>query len=143
MISRLCFAGGVTVILLGSLLSLGALGSVQVSALSNLVTSPGLGVSSAARDQYVAGGIKVIICHKGRTISVDAAAVPAHLRHGDTRGACSGVAGASKTRVVGGSAAGSGALPFTGIGLGATALLGALLFALGFLLRRRAQQQRS
>jgi hypothetical protein len=32
---------------------------------------------------------KVIICHKGHTISVAAPAVPAHLRHGDTLGPCS------------------------------------------------------
>jgi hypothetical protein len=32
---------------------------------------------------------KVTICHKGKkTISVGASAVPAHLAHGDTLGAC-------------------------------------------------------
>ena len=31
---------------------------------------------------------KVIICHKGHTISVSSSAVPAHLRHGDTLGPC-------------------------------------------------------
>jgi hypothetical protein len=32
---------------------------------------------------------KVIICHKGRlTLSIAKAAVPAHLKHGDTLGAC-------------------------------------------------------
>ncbi len=32
---------------------------------------------------------KVTLCHKGRkTITVSAAAVPAHLAHGDTLGAC-------------------------------------------------------
>ena len=32
---------------------------------------------------------KVLICHKGHTISVSESAVPAHLRHGDTVGPCS------------------------------------------------------
>jgi hypothetical protein len=32
---------------------------------------------------------KVTLCHKGKkTISIGASAVPAHLRHGDTLGAC-------------------------------------------------------
>ena len=30
----------------------------------------------------------VAICHKGRTIHVAAPAIPAHIRHGDTEGAC-------------------------------------------------------
>jgi hypothetical protein len=34
------------------------------------------------------GREKVTICHKGHTIKVAAPAVPAHLRHGDHRGAC-------------------------------------------------------
>ena len=41
---------------------------------------------SAAQGQY---GKKVTLCHKGKkTISVGKAAVPAHLRHGDTLGTC-------------------------------------------------------
>lgn len=32
---------------------------------------------------------KVTICHKGNTITVALPAVDAHLRHGDTLGACS------------------------------------------------------
>ena len=31
----------------------------------------------------------VLICHKGREITVDAHAVPAHLAHGDKVGSCS------------------------------------------------------
>lgn len=34
------------------------------------------------------GGEKVTLCHNGQTIEVDAAAVPAHLEHGDTLGPC-------------------------------------------------------
>ena len=41
---------------------------------------------SAGQYQY---GAKVTICHKGKnTITVGKAAVPAHLRHGDTIGTC-------------------------------------------------------
>lgn len=32
---------------------------------------------------------KVTLCHKGKTLSVALAAVDAHLKHGDTLGACS------------------------------------------------------
>jgi hypothetical protein len=35
-----------------------------------------------------AGDHKVLVCHKGHTISIDKHAVPAHLRHGDTLGPC-------------------------------------------------------
>ena len=35
------------------------------------------------------GQDKVMVCHKGKkTLEVAAAAVDAHLRHGDTRGRC-------------------------------------------------------
>ncbi len=42
--------------------------------------------TSAAQGQY---GKKTTVCHKGKkTISIGNAAVPAHLRHGDTVGTC-------------------------------------------------------
>ncbi len=41
---------------------------------------------SAAQYQY--GKTKVTLCHKGKTITVGAPAVKAHLRHGDTIGKC-------------------------------------------------------
>jgi hypothetical protein len=31
---------------------------------------------------------KVAICHKGKTIYIDQAAVKAHLKHGDSMGTC-------------------------------------------------------
>jgi hypothetical protein len=35
-------------------------------------------------------GEKATVCHKGKnTLSIDSSAVPAHLGHGDTLGACS------------------------------------------------------
>ena len=49
---------------------------------------------SAAQGQY---GKKVTLCHKGKkTISVGKAAVPAHLRHGDTLGTCASAAAKAK-----------------------------------------------
>jgi hypothetical protein len=33
-------------------------------------------------------GHKVLVCHKGHTISIDRHALPAHLRHGDKQGPC-------------------------------------------------------
>jgi hypothetical protein len=39
-----------------------------------------------AGHQY--GKQKVTLCHKGKTITVGAPAAKAHLRHGDTLGAC-------------------------------------------------------
>lgn len=39
-----------------------------------------------AGKQY--GKTKVTLCHKGKTITVGAPAARAHLRHGDTLGAC-------------------------------------------------------
>ncbi len=39
----------------------------------------------------MAGSEKVEICHKGETITVSENAVPAHIGHGDTVGACGDV----------------------------------------------------
>lgn len=39
------------------------------------------------------GQDKVVICHKGKTITVAAPASKAHLGHGDTAGACAPVIG--------------------------------------------------
>lgn len=48
---------------------------------------------SSGTHQYGSGGKqyghhKVLLCHKGHTISVAPPAVKAHLRHGDKLGAC-------------------------------------------------------
>src|SRR5690242_19304058 len=43
-----------------------------------------LGLLGAA----VAAADKVFVCHKGKTISIDASALSAHLAHADTEGPC-------------------------------------------------------
>jgi hypothetical protein len=54
----------------------------------------GNGPKSASSSQYQYSGgkqygkHKVALCHKGHTIRVAQPAVKAHLRHGDTLGAC-------------------------------------------------------
>ena len=131
--------------LLGSLLSLGALGSIELSAAKSRFskpsasTGPMLVLRSAAHDQY--GGQVVRICHNGYVILVSRTALPAHLRHGDTPGACSSVAGKDDVRGVEGLQAGT-TLSSTGLNLAATTVLALLFFFLGFLLRRRASRTR-
>jgi hypothetical protein len=39
------------------------------------------GAGAAAAD-------KAFVCHKGKTLRIDASALPAHLKHGDTEGPC-------------------------------------------------------
>ncbi len=43
---------------------------------------------SASAAQYQYGKAKVTICHKGKSITVGAPAVKAHVRHGDSIGRC-------------------------------------------------------
>jgi hypothetical protein len=47
--------------------------------------------SAIGAAQYQYGG-KATICHKGKTLSVGKPAEAAHIRHGDTTGACAGAA---------------------------------------------------
>jgi hypothetical protein len=147
--SSVSFAGALTVLVLGTLASFGGLsyaasGTKQaVKTVRHAVAPAGPQVvqKSAAQAQY--GQPRVTICHNGRTITVSQAAVPTHLRHGDTVGAC-GVAGATAERTgqgVLGSSASGGTLPFTGISLGVTVLLALLLVSLGLALRRRADRR--
>jgi hypothetical protein len=66
---------------------------VAVAALASIAVAGVYAKSPSSAAQYYYGG-KVTICHKAGphgktvTITVAAAAVPAHLRHGDTIGAC-------------------------------------------------------
>ena len=60
----------------------------------------GVGVAqsaiSAFQYQY---GKKVTVCHKGKkTITISRAALPAHLKHGDTVGTCAQAAKAKKAK---------------------------------------------
>jgi hypothetical protein len=133
-----------TVLVLGTLASFGGLGYAAsgtehaVRTMKQVVAPSGPQiVQSAAQAQYAQP--KVTVCHNGHTITISKAALPAHLRQGDTAGAC-GVAGASVQRFAGTSAAG-GTLPFTGISLGVTVLVALLLVSLGLALRRRADRR--
>jgi hypothetical protein len=152
--SRLSFAGAITVLMLGTLASFGGLGYAASSTKGAFVavkrvvapSQPQSARNTAAADQYQPQ--KITICHKGHTITIAKAALPAHLRHGDTIGPCGGVLGASAARIGGagsggvlGASATSGTLPFTGISLAATVLLAVILMALGFALRRRADRK--
>jgi hypothetical protein len=51
----------------------------------NSVASTAVAKSASQRG---AGNEKYTVCHKGHEISVAASAVPAHLAHGDSQGAC-------------------------------------------------------
>ena len=64
--------------------------ALAVGVVSLFVALGGVGMAqsaiSASQYQY---GKKATVCHKGKkTISIGRAAVPAHLRHGDTVGTC-------------------------------------------------------
>lgn len=55
-------------------------------------TAPGKTTSSEpAKSATAASHEAVLICHKGRELTVDAHAVPAHLAHGDKLGSCTSV----------------------------------------------------
>lgn len=150
-LSRVAFAGGLTVLMLGSLGAFGGLGYAASGTKSvvNVVkravapSRPTTVQRSAAQDQYAPQ--KVTICHhagpnKTVTITISESALPAHLAHGDTVGPCGGVAGAAATTGGALAAAGGsqGTLPFTGIALGGTVGLSLLLIGTGTALRRRA-----
>ena len=75
---------------------------------------------SAAQYQY---GKKTTVCHKGKkSISIGNAAVPAHLRHGDTVGSCASAAAkakkakVAKAKAAKAKAAAAAAKPDTGSG---------------------------
>jgi hypothetical protein len=155
-LSRLSFAGALTVLMLGTLGAFGGLGYAAsgTKSVANVVkravapSTPRTVQGSAAQDQYAPQ--KVTICHhagpnKRVTITISESALPAHLAHGDTIGPCGGVAGVSATRTAGGGALGAtgsqGTLPFTGLALGGTVGLSLLLIGTGTALRRRASRE--
>jgi hypothetical protein len=81
---QLAFAGGLTVVLLVGLSAVGGM-SYAASTVRRATHDGGWTKVTSAEGQY---GHKVKMCHKGKTIDVDEHAVPAHLKQGDTRGAC-------------------------------------------------------
>ena len=70
---------------------MGFAAALSAAALVSLGLLAGVGFAgssvSAAQYQYGPKG-KTTICHKGKTITVGNPAVKAHLKHGDTVGAC-------------------------------------------------------
>jgi hypothetical protein len=156
-LSRLSFAGALTVLILGTVGAFGGLGYAASSTTSvvNVVkravapSKPQLVQRSAAQDQYKPK--KVTICHrtgsgKRVTITISENALPAHLAHGDTVGPCptTAVAGATATHVRGAvKGSESSTLPFTGLALGGTVGLSLVLIGVGTALRRRAGRDSS
>ena len=155
-ISRLCFAGALTTLMVGSLVSVGA-GADAPRALARTVDvvsrifapsgqpAPKVVWNSPARDQY--GPSRTTVCHKSRTIVVDENAVTAHLLHGDRPGGCpsgAGILGAGRgqgsgqgrLRAAWSATPQSRTLASTGFGLGMTVVLGVMLVALGLAFRR-------
>ena len=94
---RIAFVGALTVAMLAALASVGGLGYAAGSAKSawHVVTHKATH-KATKRDQSPRTrtpaafeyGRKMLVCHKGHTISISVNAVPAHLRHGDTLGPC-------------------------------------------------------
>lgn len=155
---RLGLAGGLTAAMLVALASFGGLGYAAAGAASaaekiQRVASPAGPATverSSAQDQY---SRKVTICHRTgskknptQTITVSENAVPAHLRHGDTIGPCSGVAGQQFTAGQGGVAGASGVLgvqtlPFTGLSIMFAFFAGFALLAAGSAIRRAVRER--
>jgi hypothetical protein len=102
---RLALVGVVTSVALISFGATGGLGYAKTAA-TGAVSSTANAFHAVVQNQPARGGNKhgsdsqkskpgqsqyqekVLICHKGHTISVSSSAVPAHLRHGDTVGPC-------------------------------------------------------
>jgi hypothetical protein len=127
--SRAAFAVALTVFMVGSFASFGGVGYATagaqdaVQSMTRIVTpakqtKPERGTKSAAQDQY-----------GNQTFTPPAAKSKPSVQVK--------VASASASQV----AAESGDLPFTGLGLGATAVLGLTLVGLGAMLRRRENRR--
>ena len=152
---RLGLVGGLTAAMLVALASFGGLGYAAAGAASaadkiQRVAGPATVERSSAQDQY---GRRVTICHRTgsarnprQTITVNENAVPAHMRHGDTLGPCSGVAGAEFTAGQGGAGAtggvlGAQTLPFTGLSILFAFFAGFALLAAGSAIRRTVRER--
>ncbi len=132
--SRVAFAAAMTVMMLGTFASFGALSYAATGASETVQTvkrivhgqAPSVRKTSAASDQYKPKA-NVAVVVKKKAVVVKKKAVPAKPA-GQVRGAVA----APNAQV-----ASSGELPFTGLSLGATAILGFGLIGLGVFLRRR------
>jgi hypothetical protein len=150
----LAFAGALTSLLVVALAAFGGIGYASsaargVARTAEKVVAPKAkdAAQSSAAAQYVG---KVTICHHTGspnhpfvTITISRNALQAHLKHGDTIGPCSAsVLAALATRTSGsalGATATSSSLPFTGLGLLAVVLIGALALGTGVALRRSSR----
>jgi hypothetical protein len=151
-LSKIFFAGALTVSMAGTLASFGGLGDAAMStkhSLAAIKTSltrssrkDALDTNTPAADQYAA---KVMICHNGHTIEINESALPAHLRNGDAIGPCSEAAGVHAARerdaAMPASITTGDGLARTGLYLGATVLTSLLLMTIGVALRRRTRPQ--
>ena len=155
---RLGLVGGLTAAMLVALASFGGLGYAAAGAASaadklQRVAGPATVERSSAQDQY---SRRVTICHRTgsqrnprQTITVSENAVPAHTRHGDTVGPCSGVAGAQFTATAGrggvagatGGVLGAQTLPFTGLSILFAFFAGFALLAAGSAIRRTVRER--
>lgn len=146
-VARLFFAGALTVLIVGSLASFGALGNTATSAKHSIVavktaftrSRPQVALNTAAGDQYAPA--KVTICHNGHTIVINKSALPAHLREGDTSGACQAVAAGVAARNRSANTTPRDGLATTGLSLAGTVLTSLLLSTIGVALRRRTKPQ--
>ena len=135
----------------GSLASFGGLGDAATSTKRSLVAvkktltrsshKDALETNTPAADQYAPA--KVTICHNGHTIVINRSALPAHLRKGDTTGACqavaAGVAARNRDDSLSANTTPPDALATTGLSLAGTVLTSLLLITIGLALRRRSK----
>jgi hypothetical protein len=148
-VSRLFFAGAVTVFMAGSLASFGGFGDAATITKHSLVAVKTAlthsrredALDTPAADQYAPA--KVTICHNGHTIVINRSVLPAHLRNGDTSGPCPETAGVHAARkrdaALPTTSTTGDVLARTGFSLGATALTALLLMTIGVALRRRSK----
>jgi hypothetical protein len=117
--SRLAFGAAVTVFMVGTFASFGGLGyAATTNAEKAAAPAKTTATQSAAAAQYDEEDVPSVV---GQSTLTPPKSPPTVVVAGQSAGATPA----------------SGTLPFTGLGLGATAALGSMLLALGIVLRRR------